>query len=89
MTFRLSIAAFVTVAGAFLMFAGAADDPKPAKADPDKFADGDFVIGPPYTDAPEMTVKAGVPRGVVKQFVMDSADATLDSSTLDPCVVAA
>src|SRR4051794_36164855 len=40
----------------------------------DKLADGDFTIGPAYTNAPELTVKDGVPRGVVTQFVMNSED---------------
>src|SRR5437763_11677045 len=36
--------------------------------------DGDFTIGPAYANAPELTVKDGVPRGVVTQFVMNSED---------------
>ncbi len=36
--------------------------------------DGDFLIGPDYVPAPELTVKEGVPQGKVKQFSMDSAD---------------
>ena len=43
----------------------------------DKFADGDFTIGPTYTNAPELTVKDGVPRGVVTQFVMNSEDSKI------------
>ncbi len=46
-----------------------------ADADPaDKLADGEFTIGPDYADAPELTVKDGVPRGTVHEFVMDSKD---------------
>jgi iron(III)-enterobactin esterase len=52
----------------------AKDDSKPGKAAGDQWADGDFTIGPPYTNAPELTVKDGVPRGVVTQFVMNSED---------------
>lgn len=37
-------------------------------------AGGDFVIGPDYLPAPELTVKDGVPRGTVQQFTMQSAD---------------
>lgn len=37
-------------------------------------ADGDFVIGPDYTNAPELTVKAGVPRGTLHVFIMNSED---------------
>jgi enterochelin esterase family protein len=39
--------------------------------------DGDFVIGPDYVPAPELQVVAGVPMGLVKQFVMTSADSTI------------
>jgi enterochelin esterase-like enzyme len=74
MRFRLSIAAVATAAAVCLTFA-ATDDPKDKKDD--KFADGDFVIGPTYADSPELTVKDGVPRGDVKQFVMDSEDSRI------------
>ena len=43
----------------------------------DKLTDGDFTIGPSYTNAPELTVKDGVPRGVVTQFVMNSEDSKI------------
>ncbi len=43
-------------------------------ADPGTAGDGDFTIGPDYTNAPELTVKEGVPRGTIHEFVMDSAD---------------
>lgn len=43
----------------------------------DKFADGDFTIGPDYANAPELTVKDGVPRGAVTQFVMYSGDSKI------------
>jgi len=36
--------------------------------------DGDFLIGPDYQAAPELTAKDGVPRGTVRQFQLDSAD---------------
>jgi enterochelin esterase family protein len=32
------------------------------------------TIGPDYADAPELTVKEGVPRGTVKDFTMNSED---------------
>lgn len=34
----------------------------------------EITIGPAYTDAPELTVKNGVPRGTVSTFTMHSAD---------------
>ena len=37
-------------------------------------AEGDFLIGPDYIPAPELTVIDGVPQGRVEQFTMDSAD---------------
>ena len=36
-----------------------------------------FVIGPKYTPAPERTVVEGVPRGKVRQFVIDSKETKL------------
>ncbi len=36
--------------------------------------DGDFLIGPDYVPAPELTEIEGVPQGKVQQFSMDSAD---------------
>jgi len=72
MRFRFSLA---VAAIGLLASSASADDPKDKKED--KFADGDFVIGPKYADAPELTVKDGVPRGEVKQFVMDSADSKI------------
>jgi enterochelin esterase family protein len=39
--------------------------------------DGDFVIGPEYKPAPELTVVSGVPMGLIKQFVMRSADSKI------------
>jgi enterochelin esterase-like enzyme len=40
-------------------------------------ADGDYSVGPDYTNAPELAIKDGVPHGVVKTFVMDSADSKM------------
>ena len=37
-------------------------------------ADGNFILGPTHTPAPEMLVQKGVPQGVVYEFVMNSAD---------------
>ena len=37
-------------------------------------ADGDFIIGPTYAPAPELTVLQGVPQGTVSSFRMSSAD---------------
>lgn len=35
------------------------------------------VIGPAYTDAPELKVPAGAPRGVLHEFTMDSHDSKI------------
>src|SRR5215813_6226597 len=40
-------------------------------------AEGNFIIGPTHTPAPEMVVKAGVPKGTVYTFTMSSADSKL------------
>jgi len=39
--------------------------------------DGDFSIGPDYTNAPELTVRPGVPTGTVHEFTMNSADSKI------------
>src|SRR5665213_221855 len=40
-------------------------------------ADGNFILGPTHTPAPEMTVHEGVPQGKVYEFTMNSADSKL------------
>jgi iron(III)-enterobactin esterase len=40
-------------------------------------ADGNFIIGPTHTPAPEMVVHEGVPRGTVYTFTMRSADSRI------------
>ena len=39
--------------------------------------DGDFIVGPTHTPAPEMTPKAGVPQGTIVEFTMSSAESKL------------
>lgn len=51
---------------------GDAATPDSSVADPGTEGDGDHTIGPSYTDAPELTVPDGVPRGAVFHFTMDS-----------------
>ncbi|HLY12140.1 MAG TPA: hypothetical protein VKW04_22755, partial [Planctomycetota bacterium] len=36
--------------------------------------EGDFVIGSPYADAPELARKDGIPHGMVHHFTMNSTD---------------
>jgi enterochelin esterase family protein len=43
----------------------------------DTEGDGDFTIGPTYTPAPELTVRAGVPRGTRNAFTMSSTTSTV------------
>ncbi|HEX3875343.1 MAG TPA: alpha/beta hydrolase-fold protein [Bryobacteraceae bacterium] len=40
-------------------------------------ADGNFVLGPTHTPAPEMTAKDGVPKGDVYEFTMESKDSKI------------
>jgi enterochelin esterase family protein len=40
-------------------------------------ADGDFVVGPEYANAPELAARDGVPKGVVKTFKMESKDSKM------------
>ncbi len=46
----------------------------PDGAVPEPNIDGNFVIGPTHTPAPETTVRDGVPQGTVIEFTMSSAD---------------
>ena len=43
-------------------------------ANPPPDAEGDFLVGPDYVPAPELTVVPGVPQGRVEQFTLDSKD---------------
>jgi iron(III)-enterobactin esterase len=49
----------------------------PDGAVPPADADGNFIIGPTHTPAPEMTVREGVPQGTVFNFTMSSADSKI------------
>lgn len=40
-------------------------------------ADGNFILGPTHTPAPEMTVRDGVPKGTVIEFTMSSKESKL------------
>ena len=65
----------------------------PDGANPQPDADGNFIIGPTYKRAPEMTVHEGVPQGTVYDITMSSADSKIypgitreprTSGTVDP-----
>ncbi len=43
----------------------------------DILADGDFKISPPYKNAPELTVRDDVPKGVMKSFTMDRKESKI------------
>ncbi len=43
----------------------------------DPFATGDFVIGPDYASAPEMTPRPGIPAGTIHAFTMESRDSRI------------
>jgi enterochelin esterase-like enzyme len=49
----------------------------PDGTNPPADADGNFIIGPAHTPAPEMSVQPGVPQGTVSEFVMQSSDSKL------------
>jgi len=46
--------------------------PWTAKAD-----EGDYVVGPPYGDAPELKKRDDVPHGMVHRFAMNSTDSKM------------
>jgi len=43
-------------------------------ANPPPNVDGNFLIGPTYVPAPELSTNTGVPKGKVQQFTMNSED---------------
>ncbi len=47
-------------------------------------ADGDFTIGPDYIDAPELTVREGVPKGIVHAFILKSEDSKIYTGLTGP-----
>jgi enterochelin esterase-like enzyme len=49
----------------------------PDGAVPPASGDGNFIIGPTHTAAPEMTVQEGVPQGTVHNFTMSSTDSKI------------
>ncbi len=49
----------------------------PDGAVPSPKEDGNFIIGPTHTPAPEMTVQEGVPQGMVYNFTMESTDSKI------------
>ncbi|MHB1701866.1 MAG: alpha/beta hydrolase [Acidobacteriaceae bacterium] len=49
----------------------------PDGANPPADADGNFIIGPTHTPAPEMSVQQGVPQGTVYEFTMNSTDSKI------------
>jgi enterochelin esterase-like enzyme len=49
----------------------------PDGAVPSPKEDGNFIIGPTHTPAPEMAVKEGVPQGRVIEFVMKSEESKM------------
>lgn len=46
----------------------------PDGAIPSVNVDGNFILGPTRTPAPQMMIHAGVPQGMVVRFIMNSAD---------------
>ena len=49
----------------------------PDGTNPPADADGNFIIGPTYTHAPEMTVQTNVPQGTVYNFTMNSTNSRI------------
>jgi iron(III)-enterobactin esterase len=49
----------------------------PDGAVPSPKEDGNFIIGPTHTAAPEMTIQEGVPQGMVYNFTMESAESKI------------
>jgi enterochelin esterase-like enzyme len=68
----------ITVLFSLLLGVNSAGADDAAKASPTRKTDkSEFVIGPVYADAPELTPKDGVPKGMVYEFTMDSKDSKI------------
>lgn len=73
-----SLPALLLITGALLP--ATAEDAKksPGKASPARTTDNvEFVIGPDYADAPELTVKDSIPQGTVQEFTFHSTDSKI------------
>src|SRR5260221_11354805 len=46
-------------------------------ADFGSLADGEYTIGPEYTNAPETMTNDAVPKGTIHEFVMDSTNSAI------------
>src|SRR6478609_2771328 len=49
----------------------------PDGAVPSPKEDGNFIIGPTHNPVPEMTVRDGVPKGQIIEFVMQSSESKM------------
>ena len=49
----------------------------PDGVNPPANEDGNFILGPTHTPAPEMTIQEGVPKGTVYEFTMESTDSKI------------
>ncbi len=49
----------------------------PDGTNPPADADGNFILGPTHSPAPEMTAQEGVPHGTVSEFTMESTDSKI------------
>ena len=55
----------------------ASADQGPPAIDPGTAGDGDFMVGPTYTKAPEETADPNVPHGKLNMFMMKSSDSKI------------
>ena len=46
-------------------------------ANPSPSSNGNFIIGPTHTPAPESTIQANVPQGTISRFTIDSKDSKI------------
>ena len=75
--FVLDVIALLVVAALGVIAARAAVVPGQSPAASAILSGGDSVISPPYTPAPDLTVRPGVPKGAIHEFTMKSADSRI------------
>jgi iron(III)-enterobactin esterase len=78
----LSLRSLAVVAALLVAVSGGAAEKKPKKekstvADPGIEGDGDFILGPDYAKAPEMSRADNVPKGDIKEFTMQSTESKI------------
>jgi hypothetical protein len=77
--FRVGVLALISITVVFAADKGQAPAMDLSKYLPygPKAGEGDFIISPPWTNAPELTPRAGVPKGTIYHLTMNSEESKI------------